>query len=188
MAFDKFFNKTQLISDINGKPWNEVVEAFRQRIVGWWFEPFADWPKTGHEAFPVLLSMCLVIRILAKTRGALKCSFYDISYSILGHEEAAARLEMDVAHNLYERGKLSDAVGITGLGDRLFVEDDGKIIYDPWQLRDAALKAVDNYCDALIAVNGKGKMADSFKEYLQVEFGIEVASQETQAEVNQHAR
>lgn len=60
-VFSKNYNKDTLFEDVAWSSWQTVVDGFRSRFVGWYFDPLAAFPQTGHEAYPVLCSMCALV-------------------------------------------------------------------------------------------------------------------------------
>lgn len=176
-TFTKFFNKTETIESLRGATWERLVEAFRLRLVGWYFEPFADWPKTGHEAFPVLLAMGAVLSTLSAASGKACNSSY--SWNDILNEIGLTngyRFHFAIGH-LARRGRLPDNVGISGLAELSTTVNDllvGPIlVIDPWKLRDVLRLHVDSFCDSLLArPNNYG--AHIFAKWLSKEFSIEV--------------
>ena len=61
--FSKYYNKDIEFKDVNWSDWNIVVDGFKSRIIGWYFEPLSVFPSTGHEAYPVLCAMCALIDV-----------------------------------------------------------------------------------------------------------------------------
>ena len=62
-VFSKYYNKNMEFKDVDWSDWNMVVDGFKSRIVGWYFEPLAIFPTTGHEAYPVLCAMCALVDV-----------------------------------------------------------------------------------------------------------------------------
>ena len=68
--FDKFFNRDGVrVSQVDWSDAEAVRAAFLRRVLGWFFEPLADFPRDGHDAFPVLMAtftgLCAAERAVA---------------------------------------------------------------------------------------------------------------------------
>lgn len=63
--FKKCYNKSSLFDEVDWSDWESVVDGFRLRFEGWYFEPLGEFPKTGHEAYPVLSAMCALVDVFA---------------------------------------------------------------------------------------------------------------------------
>lgn len=172
--FNKFFNKTITIADAAKLPWPDLVEAYRLRLLGWWFEPFADLPKTGHEAFPVLLSMAPVLSSLAGAVGELpgSPSAWDKLLIKMGmpSDIETVRLVRSSLNHLALVGQLPDNVGISGTG-KLVVKVGDVLVIDPWLLRDSVRELVNTVCDSL--ADSGSDAADKFAMYIKEFFGFE---------------
>lgn len=157
--FNKFFNKTTAVSKIDWNSLPAVVEAFRSRVIGWYFEPLATFPVTGHEAFPVLISTCIVVGIgseyfylrqgepAERYQAALK----EIS-PIFAEKDYAARFYDGVFRSLVSVYRLSDDTGISGTGAVATLDaDSGVLVFDPWVFRNAVRDWINEWCNGMIA-------------------------------------
>jgi hypothetical protein len=67
--FSKYYNKDVLFANVDWSNWSSVVDGFEARFVDWYFEPLSQFPKTGHEAYPVLCTMCALVDAFAHYDG-----------------------------------------------------------------------------------------------------------------------
>src|SRR5258708_2852948 len=134
--FDKFFNRDGVrVSQVDWSDAEAVRAAFLRRVLGWFFEPLADFPRDGHDAFPVLMAtftgLCAAERAVAS--GSAMMEIDESIDTTTSHQIYAA------CNYLIQHGSLTPRVGISGTG-RLWLRDEesGVIVLDPWVLRDAA--------------------------------------------------
>lgn len=145
VSSDGAFNINQTISAIDWDDKSSVVEAFRLRINGWYFDQLKLWPITGHEAFPVLMTMCGMVNTFA---FYFKCSREDVVSEACGVDASIAddiiKLILDP---MMERAGCNNS-GISGL-DTLYVHSGGGIVLDPWKFRDRLQMWFDGKCDSI---------------------------------------
>lgn len=60
-VFKKFYNRDTSFDAVTWSDWRAVVDGFRLRFTGWYFDPLEEFPKTGHEAYPVLCVTCALV-------------------------------------------------------------------------------------------------------------------------------
>lgn len=152
--FKNYFNSKTLVEDVDVNDWESVVDALENRFVVWWFEPFSQYPKTGHEAFPVLLSMCAVIGGFSSLTGMDVPSFlrvFDSQFNTkfdFSEMDAADVFYVHVFCNMLEDCGIENPAGMSGTG-KIVVSVDGTVIFDPWVLRDTLLTWFADYCKEL---------------------------------------
>jgi len=157
MPFHRYFNYNTLAADVDWDHPASWIEAFRWRIVVWWFEPFADLPKTGHEAFPVLLSMAVVVRqmadLIAEDGVDHDTSYIDLLREIdpTFDEDAARVFYFEVYWPLLDRCRIGSPAGMSGTGRGPTRADDGTIVFDPWVFRDRLVEWFGLFCHRLRA-------------------------------------
>jgi hypothetical protein len=175
MAFHKYFNCDTPINDIDVGDWESVVDAVEKRFVVWWFEPFSQYPKTGHEAFPVLLSMCRVLDEFCVLTGVdipeflrnLDSSF-EMKFDFVEFDAA------EVFYNCVCLGgyQIGDPAGMSGTGE--LVSSAGEtVVFDPWVLRDTLLEWLRSYCSEL-RESPVSEDSVQLKKYLKSDFGLDV--------------
>jgi len=63
----RFFKASTKYSEINWNDFNTVIDAFYDRIYNWYIEPVKELEKlSGHYAFPLMTSACLLIDCLSQ--------------------------------------------------------------------------------------------------------------------------
>jgi hypothetical protein len=60
-VFSKFYNRDTAFDAVDWSAWLPVVDGFHRRFSGWYFEPLEEFPRDGHEAYPVLCAMCALV-------------------------------------------------------------------------------------------------------------------------------
>ena len=65
----RYFSKEVRYSQVDWSSLDQIVDAFRQRILDWYAEPAAELPKNGHFAFAVMAFNCLLIDTLSQFVG-----------------------------------------------------------------------------------------------------------------------
>lgn len=63
---NRYFSKKTLYSQIDWSSLDDVVDAYRQRILDWYAEPAAELAKNGHFAFALMALNCLLIDTLSQ--------------------------------------------------------------------------------------------------------------------------
>jgi len=176
MPFRRYFNYNTLAADVDWDNPASWIEAFRSRITVWWFEPFADLPKTGHEAFPVLLSMAVVVRQLADLLVD-DVTYGDTSYVEMLQkidpsfdEDSAMTFYEDVYHSLIENVRIANGSGMSGTGRGPTRTDDGTMVFDPWVFRDRLVDWFGLFCHRLRASPDAPETL-RVRDRLRVEYG-----------------
>lgn len=85
---NRYWDRQRQYDQIDWENFQEVVDAFENRIDGWYLNPAQELAKDGHQAFSVLALDCLVIDMLSqfylgKTRSSMDF-FVDYSSNVLG--------------------------------------------------------------------------------------------------------
>ena len=62
----RYFSKEVRYSQIDWSRLDQIIDAFRQRILDWYAEPAAELAKNGHFAFAVMALNCLLIDTLSQ--------------------------------------------------------------------------------------------------------------------------
>lgn len=62
-VYKKFYNKSLRFDQVDWSDWEAVIDGFRLRFEGWYLEPLGEFPKTGHEAYPVFSAMCALVDV-----------------------------------------------------------------------------------------------------------------------------
>jgi len=168
MSFTRFYNKTTLVKDLPLDDYEAMADHFYLRYYGWFLEPIEDFPRTGHDAFVALISVCTMA---AQIGGLLyPCNWFDspednrtAEFAMLLErwfgdsfpvfvipEPSDALTETGLAARFYKsvfNGSGSDSsVGISGTGVLYTRSDDGVDIIDPWILRDRVKERFEEWC------------------------------------------
>lgn len=147
--FQRFMTKETLVSEVDISDENDLIGAWFDRVDGWFLEPLEDWPRTGHEAFVVLLSLRAVLYQCAAVlfsefltpeggaRAALEETIPSMAEELAGRGPTPAYEFVRAVKPLGSGAlKMSDDTGISGTGKPWVLTDDGVLVFDPWVIRD----------------------------------------------------
>lgn len=177
--FKRFATKDKLVEDFDWSDNAAVIRMFRDRIIGWYFEPIEQWPRTGHEAFVALLAVRQVIVTCAEAfyggseahNWKLILAEVDPEFYRVGEIPGTFGQRFLEAVFSITSGELrmSRNEGISGTGRVATETEDGVLVFDPWVVRDRVRAWFEWRCDELLA-DTEGKWAKAVCDRLREAF------------------
>ena len=119
---------------MNWSDWKSVVDGFQSRIIDWYFDPLAAFPNTGHEAYPVLCTMCALVDTF--THYDRDCDWHDLRHykEFLRKLDPIFRTKLSIKittsrlrNRGWETGKLKDFADVFYTGVRCTLHHHGDL-------------------------------------------------------------